>query len=163
MYKTYEKQEAVREIQRYLAYLSDTYIAPSGVYDSATKEAVILIQEKHSLTPDGIVNKETFDVIYSEYTERKIKDDIPSKMNFPITVGDYSEDILQIKKMLITVTESYGIYHTMKHNALYDNSANKAQKEISKVFGLKSDTFDEFFYYTLKKEYEFLIKQEALE
>ena len=163
MYKTYEKQEAVREIQRYLDYLSNDYIAPSGLYDSATRDALIIIQEKNSLTPDGIVNKETFDIIYSEYKKRKIKDDIPSIMNFPIMVGDYSEDILQIKKMLITVTESYGIYHTMKHNALYDNSANKAQKELSKVFGLKSDTFDELFYYTLKKEYKFIINQEALE
>ena len=163
MYKTYEKKEAIKEVQHYLSYISDEFVAPSGVYDAETRNEVIIIQEKHGLTPSGIVNKETYDIIYSEYLDKKAKNNVPCKINFPIEVASYSDEILEIKKMLITVTESLDIYHTLRPNGLYDNAADNAQKELSKIFRLDDEDFDEFFYNFLKKEYDFITKQKVCE
>ena len=163
MYKNYDKTSAISELQKYLSYITDTYVAPSGVYDEATRGAVIDIQKKNLLIANGVVNKETYDVIYSEYRKKSIIEKVPDKIFFPIKTGDYGKEISAINEMLIKVMDSLKIYHTLRQSSIYNESSSKAQSILTEVFDLKSEDFDEFFYDSLKTEYEFIIKSEGLE
>ena len=158
MYKTYDKQEAVRNLQVYLSDISDNFIAPSGVYDERTRDAVIIFQEKYSIEPNGIVNKETYDIIYSEYQAKKIRDNAKNKTNVPIEIGSYGEEIYKVNEMMITVMDNIGAHHTLRPSAHYSEQSDIVQKELKNIFNLDNDLFDEFFYDSLKKEYEFITK-----
>lgn len=66
------EEQAIKNLQRYLRQLSydDPSIPPppiDGIFDSSTRNSVLAFQKKHSLTPDGIVNKNTWDMLYTEY------------------------------------------------------------------------------------------------
>ena len=72
MYKNFEKNAAVKELQRFLSNISEGFIAPSGIYDEATKAAVIDIQKKNSITQTGIVDKETYDVFIPNTKKKRL-------------------------------------------------------------------------------------------
>ena len=163
MYKNYDKASAISELQRYLSYISDTYIAPSGVYDEATRDAVIDIQKKNSLTPSGAVNKETYDVIYSEYEEKIIIEKVHDKLLFPIKIGDYGKEIYTVNEMMIEVMDHLKIQHTLRYSSVYSESSSNAYELLTEVLNLENNGFDEIFFDRLKNEYEFIIKSDVLE
>ena len=68
----FTEEQAIKNIQRYLRQLS--YEDPSlpsptidGIFDTVTRDAILEFQKNHSLTQNGVVNKETWDILYSEY------------------------------------------------------------------------------------------------
>ena len=156
MYKTYDKEQAVRNLQRYLSLISDNFVSMNGVYDERTRDAVITVQEKYSIEPYGIVNKETYDVIYSEYRSKTLKEKVNGKLRFPISVGSYGEEINRINEMMITVMDYVGEHHNLRPSPLYSEQSNLVQKRLRDIFNLENDTFDEVFYELLKKEYDFI-------
>ena len=65
-------QSAVYNLQRYLRQLSyaDPRIsAPpqDGIFDEKTKKSLTEFQRAHSLIPSGVADRETWDMLYSEY------------------------------------------------------------------------------------------------
>ena len=56
----------IQRILRYLQYDSDglAKIKPSGLYDADTKDSVIEFQNKYGLLPTGIVDKETWELLF---------------------------------------------------------------------------------------------------
>ncbi len=66
------EEQSIRNIQRYLRQLS--YEDPSipsppidGILDSVTRDSILAFQKKHALAQNGIVDKETWDMLYAEY------------------------------------------------------------------------------------------------
>ena len=165
MYKTYDKVSAIKELQRLLAgiYLSETYIAPSGIYDETTRNSVIRFQRENALPSNGIVDKTTFDLIYLAYSKKDIVDNSPKNISFPINVGDYGEEIKEVNIMIISVMDNLGLYHNVKENSMYSISSKSAQSELSNVFGITDMGFDELFYDRLKSEFDLLINTQEIE
>lgn len=63
---------AVYNLQRYLRQLSYTdpgISAPpqDGIFEEKTRKSLIEFQRAHSLVPNGIADKDTWDALYSEY------------------------------------------------------------------------------------------------
>ena len=158
MYKNYDKASAVTELQRYLSYISDSFIAPSGVYDESTKTAVMDIQERNSLIKNGVVNKETYDAIYSEYEEKITIEKAADKISFPVNIGDYGSDIYTINEMMIKIMDNLNLYHTLRSTSIYTKASSEVQRTLAKVFALENKGFDELFYDHLEREYAFILK-----
>ena len=61
MYRINDRSSAIAELQKYLAKIgiSDVFIAPSGIYDETTREAVVQFQKSKHINPSGIVDLET--------------------------------------------------------------------------------------------------------
>ena len=74
MYRQSDKEEAIKEVQEYLFFLSDKKydtikrIPIDGVFDKETEEAVIEFQLANSIEPTGIVDYETFTLLEREYS-----------------------------------------------------------------------------------------------
>ena len=79
MYRLGDKRAAIREIQKYLHFISDRItnevprIAIDGIYGNESKEAVMAFQEYKGIAKTGEVDYETFNLLYSEYLKAKLK------------------------------------------------------------------------------------------
>ena len=164
MYKMYDRSEAIKEIQKYLQEIgiSDTYIAPNGIYDEKTGEAVLYYQQERGLSPTGKVEKETFDKLYFEYNRKRIidKTDEITRQNdiFPFKLGDYGEDIRVFNRLLKQLLDYYGKNHSLRDSAIYSDETESAHIEARRIFGLDSGVADQIFYNRLLKETESIRK-----
>ena len=80
MYHINDKKQAVYELQRFLSVISKNrydlpHITIDGLFDEATKAAVIILQDEHSVKSSGKVDKATLDIIVREY-KRILKEEI---------------------------------------------------------------------------------------
>ncbi len=150
MYKAYNTAEAVKQVQIYLNRVTNdgNFIAPSGIYDDATKKSVIDFQTKMGLIPNGVVDIETLDVLYSEYITVNKKEEINRLgIEFPIQIGDYNEDINHINRALSTLLDHYGHFHRIRVNNYYSSETDKAVKLLSEIYKLDYKGYiDEIFY-----------------
>ena len=66
------ERDAIRDIQTYLRHLSFHSesigeLPLDGIWDSATRDALIAFQKENGLDPTGIVDRKTYDVLKREY------------------------------------------------------------------------------------------------
>ena len=76
-------QNAIYNLQKYLRAISfaDERVSRpplDGIFDSATEESVRSFQESHQITPNGIVDRETWYAIYGEYKALALTEELPS-------------------------------------------------------------------------------------
>lgn len=74
MYFVHDKRAAIKEIQKYLLIISQSdpmipHITTDGYYNAETVIAVSEFQRSKGLVPTGKVDKETFDLLYFDYSE----------------------------------------------------------------------------------------------
>ena len=74
VYRIDRKEEAVREVQRYLravSYRHDSvpHVGIDGIYGKETKEALRAFQLLFSLPPTGEADQETFTRLYREFLQ----------------------------------------------------------------------------------------------
>ncbi len=158
MYKMYDKAAAIREIQGYLQKAETTtrYVAPSGVYDEATREAVTAFQVREGLNPTGKVDYITFEALYDDYLKRqtinKTNDNTRQNVIFPLKRGDYGEGVGALNKMLSRVLDFYGAEHSLRASEYFSESTERAQLSLRRIFGLPPGDVDQIFYDRLLTE-----------
>ncbi|MBQ8140996.1 MAG: peptidoglycan-binding protein [Clostridia bacterium] len=90
------ERDAVTNLQRYLRQLSYTEksIPPlpiDGIFENATREALIAFQRLYSLSPSGVADRETWNKLYEEYLKSISKNQAPRMLDlFPRVPDDYS-------------------------------------------------------------------------
>ena len=141
----YMKNEAVEALQKYLRQLSyddlDIYPVPiDGIYDAATQQAVIVFQQKHGIDSNGIVDKNTWDKIYSEYLKSIIKYSYPATVSFfprttnkTISIGDKGFVVNVIQYMLQELSRDYGEKLYVEISGIYDSDTENSVREFQKV------------------------------
>lgn len=74
MYNISIKSDAVKEIQKYLLFLSYqpngkylSHLGVDGIFGSETKSEVMKFQSKNGLSPTGVVDYITWQTLYSEF------------------------------------------------------------------------------------------------
>jgi len=143
MYRIEDTVSAIKEVQRLLD------INQTGIYDNATREAVVNLQTASGLTAGGIINYETFVMIVNEYKKKKreITDTdylhIPS---FPYTVESHDENVGKINDALRLVLREY-VYDGIEPRGKYFgiNTLN-ATNYLRSIFRMdSSDRIDEAF------------------
>ena len=114
MYHINDKKQAVYELQRLLSVISKNrydfpHITIDGLFDEATKAAVIILQDEHSVKSSGKVDKETLDIIVREY-KRVLKEEMLldiHRESFPMKKGDSGNHILAINAILSELSLYY--------------------------------------------------------
>ena len=138
--------EAIHNLQVYLKQLSytDPTIRPvpiDGIYDTETRNAVIAFQNKYGLITNGIVDKITWDTIYSEYLASVMNNSKPLAVNFfprnslnqPLHIGDTGFTINVLQYMLRELSRDYGEIFNISISGIYDTPTENAIKEFQRL------------------------------
>ena len=115
MYKLHETEKAVEEIQTYLNFIRDrrheeiTFVSIDGIYGIETEKAVSDFQALYGLQVSGIVDYETYEMLYSVYLETETVSPLVTVSNtdFPVVTGTEGTTALLINRMLADIREAY--------------------------------------------------------
>lgn len=88
------ERDAITDIQTYLRQLSfhsDIGDVPiDGIWDSATRDALIAFQAQNGLEPTGVADRETYDLLKREYDRSVALNSPPAKLDlFPRSPTGY--------------------------------------------------------------------------
>lgn len=142
------EENAIKNLQRYLKQLSYFYpsivkdIIITGVYDSNTRMAVSNLQQESGLAATGIVDKVTWDMIFSYYLQSIEENstsgcvsffyDTPN--NFEIIYGDNSPIVRIIEVILDEISTVYTDFeNSVTENGIYDESKVKAIRIFQEI------------------------------
>jgi peptidoglycan hydrolase-like protein with peptidoglycan-binding domain len=173
------EENAIRNLQRYLKQLSYFYpslvndIIITGVYDSNTRTAVRNLQKQFDIKADGIVNKATWDMIFSCYLQSinensshnciSFFNDKPS--TFEIKPGDSSAIVRIVEVILDEISTVYTDFeNTVTHNGIYDETKVNAIRIFQEINlleitgSINSDTWN-----SLANEYNAISRANSIE
>lgn len=134
-------QEAIFNLQKYLraiSYVDDSVIAPpiDGIFDSVTEQSVRSFQASHSLLPNGIVDKPTWDAIYEEYKLTLI-DDLPFfpayPPNYAAKRGEESVFVSIIQILLRELSSVYDEFEEIEISGIFDEATENAIKDFQRA------------------------------
>ena len=148
MYNQFEKQ-AVTNLQRYLRQLSygdDTLTQPpiDGVFDTVTRKALTEFQVKNNLSPTGIADRTTWELLFALYL-KSISTHSPSKRPyiFPtnaigniLKLGDASFYVTALQFMLRELSKNYGELLNIDITGIYDADTSAAVKQFQTINAL---------------------------
>ncbi len=156
MYRIYDRQEAVRQVQNFLRIVGNPDIAifPSGIYDESTRLSVLDFQSVRKIKPSGEVDRITFDRLYEEYVETNKKNELNQRLDsfisLPIFPGDISEEIMHINRTLARVLDYYGFTHRLRSSNFYSDETAEAVRILRGIYSLEErNIIDEELYLRL--------------
>lgn len=138
-------QNAIYNLQKYLRAISfaDERVSRpplDGIFDSATEESVRSFQESHQITPNGIVDRETWDAIYSEYKALALTEELPffpsSPVGYATRLGEESSFVSIVQILLQELSSVYGDLDAVELTGIYDTATENAIKELQRASGL---------------------------
>ena len=147
MYRLGDERAAIREIQKYLHFVSDRIapeiprVAIDGFYGEETKEAVKAFQKYSGLQESGKVDYETFTSIFEEYTKAKLLYEaeeyfIDEKL-FPFKRGDTGREVLYINLMLDELGKIFQVVGHVDLKPYFSLSSEDAVMKIKSIFMLE--------------------------
>ncbi len=153
MYDISNKRNAVKELQRYLLGISDNHISVSGNYDENTRMEVMEFQKQKEIKQTGIVDRETFELLYEEYNFNEVK--IPDDIKFPLLPGSYGDNIREINKKIGALLDYYGVYHRLRSSPYYSKETELCVEKIRQIYNSdNSDGIDMKLYSRIDKDYK---------
>ena len=155
MYRFYEEKEKIREIQKYL------FVTESGYYDEKTREAVKHVQKLYGFEENGEIDYYTFTLIYGEYLKKKQKDRLKARFPevvFPLKINSYSDASMEVNKMLILLSNFYGIETNLRYTDYYGERSEKIIEKISDIYDIVrvAGEIDENTYEMLEKDFRMI-------
>lgn len=161
MYKVYDKQESIRRIQKYLMTEGDPkiFVAPTGIFDENTRLSVVAFQNANGLSQSGIVDKKTFDLLYSNFILNKKRNEIneltDSFIMFPLYQGDIFDEMFHINLIIENILN----YHRKTHNVMptrsYSASTAEGIRILREIFIMDDkDYIDEVLYSRMIDEHD---------
>ncbi len=147
MYRLGDKRAAIREIQKYLHFISDRTapeiprVAIDGFFGEETKNAVKAFQNYVGISESGAVDYETFTLLYEEFSKAKLlyKAEgyfIDEKL-FPFKPGDMGREMLYINLMLDELGSIFQGIGRVDLKPYFSLSTENAVKEIRSIFMLE--------------------------
>ena len=138
-------QNAIYNLQKYLRAISfadERVLRPplDGIFNSATEESVRSFQESHQITPNGIVDRETWDAIYSEYKALALTEELPffpsSPVGYATRLGEESSFVSIVQILLQELSSVYDDLEAVELTGIYDTATENAIKELQRASGL---------------------------
>ena len=165
MYKISDKPAAIREVQRYLRHIGyDSYpVIVSGVYDDNTKLAVEDFQGSNGIAISGVIDALTFSRLYDKYKSyvkaKKLRDKYKSLIEFPLTRGTVSDEMLHVNRMISELLKKYGIANVFRVNRTFSNETQAGVKELRRIYDLNdNEVIDEELYIRIFNDYDSAFK-----
>ncbi len=141
--------EAVRNLQRYLREVGESRGEPNavpidGIFDTATREALIRFQEDMGLGATGVADKQTYDSLYGEYLRStELKRGRKGLYFFPqnpagyeVSSGDTLTLVRIIQLLLLELRATYDIFEEVVESGTYDAATESAIKDFQRIHGL---------------------------
>ncbi len=161
------KTQAIRNLQQYLRTVRETLgginpIPVNGVFDEATRDALMLFQSDVGLEATGIADKTTWDALYEEYlrsTElergRKGLYFFPQNpVGYEVSAGDTLTLVRIIQLLLLELRATYDIFENVVESGTYDAATEDAIKDFQRIHGLPpSGRVDERTWNKIVREY----------
>ncbi len=139
--------DAVRNLQTYLRAISladerIVRVPVDGIYDTATRDAITEFQKTRGLTPSGIADRETHDLIYAEYLALRELEPFPadffpqSPANYVAKTGDEFAFIMLLQLLLSELAAVYDFPSEVVPSGAFDTATESAVSEIQRAHSL---------------------------
>lgn len=146
MARTFPNEEqAISNLQRYLRQLSyfDADIEPiliNGTWSNETRNALIAFQRKNGLSPTGVADEQTWNLLFSQYSNSLEENSPPSSVPFfprepsgeSLGLGDESFVVSVIQYMLSELSVIYDGLENVDINGVFDGNTQAAVVEFQK-------------------------------
>ena len=157
-YLAYDKIAAIKNVQRMLG------VRENGVYDSATRDAVLDMQKSEGIAASGIVDQATYYALVRRHAYRELckKHTVPEGFGaFPYDVGDFGDDVMRIISEVSRLLRAYEQQNDVR-GAIYSASVGRSVAILRGIFGFPIATqLDEELYARIKRENLTEIKSSA--
>ena len=142
---------SVRIVQYYLQFLSFfnlklPYVAMDGIFGQETYDAVLTFQSLYGLDVDGIVGRNTWDMIQDAYVGvlKSLPDEYRSysSLLYPgyiITTGASGKVVEQLQTFLKTIADNNSAVPQVTVDGYYGNQTKNAVLAIQKLQGLEQN------------------------
>ena len=146
MYRINDRQEAIREIKKYL-YVISTRLYPQigrttidGKYDEVTRGAVKNFQRIMGLTDSGSVDLETFNALYGAYAEAVedfyAGDYIIERTKFPVGIGASGENVRALHILINELSREHPGIGNVGVGSFYSTHTARSVKGLRQIYGL---------------------------
>lgn len=154
-----DREAYIKELQHFLARtLPDSGIVfENGIYDDATKNAVKRFKRENQMNEDTVVDRETYELLYSRYTEAE---ELTGR-----TLGrnDRGTDVLSLNVMLRDVAAQYSEAESPRATEYYSQLTENSVRALRKIFMMEdSADADPAFVRRLRLEYELTKETEEI-
>lgn len=175
MYNINDTYSAVYEIQRYLSVVARARgnipcVVADGIYEDKTRECVRHFQAENHLPETGMVDYDTFRLLYDEYllaleilASPACVDILPDKLKAEsISKGEQSSTVAVIQSLLKTLEVIYDDFEDITINGSFDDSTESAVKRIQGLHGLEQNgIIDRATFDAIVAEYEKFINKDT--
>ena len=140
MYFIDDKKAAIYEIQKYLFVVGQelglTHLSVDGFYSEETEYAVRELQRLHSLNETGVVDRNTFDMIYSEYdriTKEKRNDEAAIySTDRPMRIGSVGNAVSELNSVIRELSRFY-LDLPVPYGNFYSQDTENAVKILQRI------------------------------
>ena len=143
------EREAIRNLQRYLRQLSYFHeeigeVPIDGIFDSATREALIAFQELEGLTPTGEADFETWERLYAAYLASLEAKSEPQRFayfpqipeNYTLEVGEAQFLVSIVQNALFELALFYDGLENVPQSGVYDEETARGVRAFQGANGL---------------------------
>lgn len=137
---------SIRLIQYYLSVISGFYptiprATITGIFDEQTENAVKAFQRTFNLTPDGVVGRGTWNVLYDTYlgisnSENGIVGGVKQYGGNVLRIGSRSDDVTTLQQYLNALSDTYPEITAPGITGYFGQQTASAVRQFQELFGL---------------------------
>ena len=163
MYRINDRQEAIREIKKYL-YAISTRLYPEigrttidGRYDDVTRESVKRFQRIMGLTDNGSVDLDTFNALYRAYSavveDFYARDYILEATDFPLGIGDSGENVRALHLLINELAVEHPDVEDAGTGGFYSVRTAGSVAALRRIYDLdEGETVDKILFSRMRTE-----------
>ena len=146
MSRQFTEKDAIRNIQTYLRAQSlvypNTKIPPvDGIFDSATREALVDFQLRNDLSPTGVADIITYEILYNQYLDITRNNTLSNPIipfpsypqNYTIKRGEKSFIVAVLQYMINEIGVVYNTLPLLELNGEYDEETEQAVRKFQEL------------------------------
>lgn len=137
-------EQPVRSLQTMLRVIKldkheRTAVIPDGIFGDDTSQTVSAFQRANGLPVTGLVDNETWDLIYAQYEEALIRVDEAEAIEVILDPGQILQEgntgpyIYLLQSMLIFLSDIHSTIRPPVHNGIYDQDTVSAVQDLQKL------------------------------
>jgi peptidoglycan hydrolase-like protein with peptidoglycan-binding domain len=146
MSRQFTEKDSIKNLQTYLRaqtliYPNTLQVPVDGIFDSATKNALIDFQLRNSLEPTGIADRITHDLLYAQYLDITRNNALSNPIipfpsypqNYAIKSGDKSFLVAVLQYMINEIGVVYNTLPLLEINGEYDEETEQAIRLFQEI------------------------------
>lgn len=139
--------QPIRSLQTMLRVLAEDNreyhsVIPDGIYGPETMNAVTQFQRKHGLSPTGVTDQETWELIYAEYEPALIRRDGAHPLHIILNPGqiirrgERHPHVYLVQAVLAVLSDTYDSIEKPESTGILDEATSDALASFQMLSGL---------------------------